>query len=159
MGIEFIGLNPSGEVGESFGSSYFRMNPLLFLVDDLMEDERVVLKDDERMDAEAARKLGEKLDKLLDGGAYEAYMAAGKHEFLMRQFLERLRDKFEAPEEIPEAQKPRGRIRALVGRLLPHRFQKKQTRMWDEMPEAPTKHRVRWFAAFLRSSGGFRISY
>ena len=75
-----IGCNPSEEVGEIFGSSYFRMNPLLFLVDDLLNGERILLAEEKGMGAKSARAIGEKLDEVLDEGAYEAYIAAGKHE-------------------------------------------------------------------------------
>jgi hypothetical protein len=158
MGIQFYGCNPSAEVGEVFGSSYFRMNPLLFLVDDLLDGERILLAEEQGMSAESASAIGEKLDKALDEGAYETYIAAGKHEQLTRRFLESLREKLEPLQRKIAAQQQQGFIRGAIERLR-GRKRKEHPAMWDEMPEAPTKERVRWLAAFLKTCGGYRISY
>jgi hypothetical protein len=161
MGIQFYGLEPSQEVGQVFGSSYFRMTPLMFLVDDFLRGEPNYLRGDENIvSADKARAIGEKIEERLNAGAYEAYMAAGKHETVTSQFLDSLRVKYERIQR--EAQPQPSALNVAIQWVL-ERVGVKRTDMSDDMfadmPERPTKERVQWLAEFLKNCGGFRVSY
>lgn len=161
MGIQFYGLNPSHEVGKEFGSSYFRMTPLLFVVDDFLTGEPYNLRgEEEMMAADKARIIGEKIQARLDAGAYEAYMAAGKHETRMKQFLVNCHIKYATIQ--CKARPQPSTLRAALQWLLECIGIKRADiadDMFADVPERPTKERVQWLANFLMNCGGFRVSY